>query len=110
VHGLGYTRLYCHANTGWAARFLRFLGTPRFQDFSVPPADAAELMAGVMAAELPSHIVLRRVHDAYYDEIKIAPVGFRRDGGDVSIFDKNPAVTQEWLQARAGSREAYGNE
>jgi len=109
VHGLGYTEQYCHADTGWTAKILRFLGSPRFQNYSALPADAVALIADVEAAELPSHIMLRRVYDTYRDKIKIVPVGFCRDG-DEYIFDKNPPVTEEWLRQRAHSRMAYANE
>jgi hypothetical protein len=109
IHALGYTRQYCHANTRWTARFLRFLGSPRFQNFCSPPADVTELIADIKAAELPSRILLRRVYDDYRNKIKIAPLGFCRDG-EQHIFDNNLPVTEEWLRARAHSRLAYGNE
>jgi hypothetical protein len=110
MHTLGYTDQYCHADTGWTARFLRFLGSPRFQRFySAPPTDASTLVAAVEAAELPSHIILRRVYDAYRDKIRIASVGFCRDGTE-RIFGKNPVVTQEWLRQRAHSRMVYADE
>jgi hypothetical protein len=106
VHGLGYSQQYVHADTGWTARFLRFLGAPEYQTFASPPADADELIDVIHTASLPTHIMLRRVYDSYREKIKIAPVGFRRDGKEF-IFDNAAVVTAEWLRDRAHSRLAY---
>ena len=50
--------------------------------------------------------MLRRVHDAYWNKIVIAVVGFVRDGVE-HVFDNKPVVSQEWLRDRAHSRIAY---
>jgi hypothetical protein len=107
VHAPGYNEQYVWAGTGWTARVLRFLGASRFQQFFAdPPGNSEELIADVLSAELPSHVLLRRVYDDYRKKIIIAPVGFRRDG-QVYIFDSKPAVTEEWLRERAHCRIAY---
>jgi superfamily II DNA or RNA helicase len=54
VHGLGYTEQYVHADTGWTARFLRFLGVPKYQTFAPPPADGDELVGVIKTADTPT--------------------------------------------------------
>jgi Helicase conserved C-terminal domain len=106
VNALGFTVQYVHADTGWTARFLRFLGVPEYQTFAPPPVDSEELISAITSADLPTHLMLRRVYDSYYNKIKIAPVGFRR-GDKEFVFDNAAVVTEEWLRHRAHSRLAY---
>jgi Helicase conserved C-terminal domain len=110
VNSLGDSVQTLHPGNGWTARVLRMLGTPRFQQWAEPPATYDELVADIMAADLPSHIMLRRVFDSYCNKIAIAVVGYVRDGNE-DVFDDKPVVTQEWLAQRAHDRLAgYGEE
>jgi hypothetical protein len=107
VHALGYTVQTLYPGNGWTARVLRPLGCPRFQgSWAEPPCDFDELVADIEACNFPSHVMLRRVHDAYWNKIVIAVVGFVRDGVE-HVFDNKPVVSQEWLRDRAHSRIAY---
>jgi hypothetical protein len=110
AHSLGYTIQILWPGNRWTALVLRALGCPRFQGrWSPPPADHDELIADIKAADLPSHVMLRRVFDDYWKKAPIiAPVGFTRDGREY-VFDTKPVITEEWLRQRAHDRMAYAD-
>jgi hypothetical protein len=109
VHALGYTGQYVHANITRTVRFLRVYGVPEYQTCAPPspPSDGTELIQLLNTADLPSHVMLRRVYDAFLQKIKIAAVGFRRDGDEYLFDDECDVVTEKWLRDRAHSRLAY---
>jgi hypothetical protein len=107
VHSLGYTGQYVHANITRTIRFLRFF-VPEYQTaYTPPPSDGAKLIQLLGTADLPSHLMLRRVYDAFLQKIKIAPVGFRRDDDEYLFDDECEVITEKWLRDRAHSRLAY---
>jgi len=108
--GLGFTIHKVWPVNGWTSTFMHCLGSPKYHPYTrYPSGSVDQLVSDIAACELPSHIILRRVHDTYNNEIKIACVGFRR-GGKVWIFDDKPAVTEAWLRQRAQDRMAYCQE
>jgi hypothetical protein len=102
VHAVGYSKVRYRLNK-WTALALRsFTG---FRGFMPVPQDVDHLTEIINDADRPSHIMLRRVFDTYWNKIAIAVVGFVHNGVE-HVFDNKPVISQDWLRQRAQDRMA----